>query len=347
MATTERRSFWSRITPGLTLMVLATLVAETLPGATRPSVYLSFPPVFIAETAVWGGGALIARSLTRRWNLGWPSLLLLALALAVAEEFIIQQTSIAPMAIQLQHVEYARAFGVNYVYFVWAAIYESVFVVLLPVMLAELIFPTRHTSVWGSWLGLAIAAFFFVPGAVMAWYGWVKIARPMLHAAPYDPERPLLLGAVIAIVVLFFIAIGPFRRALAKPAKPMTPPAPFVLGLLGFVFAVLVEAFAVLAFGQWPQVPPALPLGLAFAIVAAAITLVPAWLAHPNWRPAHRYGLMFGPVVGNMVAGYVGYIWATTPVDFWGKTVLDMIAVLALVALGFRLGKASSAAVPA
>jgi len=46
--------------------------------------------------------------------------LLLALALAVAEECLIQQTSLAPMVLKLKGEVYARAYGVNYVYFLWA-----------------------------------------------------------------------------------------------------------------------------------------------------------------------------------------------------------------------------------
>ena len=70
-----------------------------------------------------------------------PTCCALALALAIAEECLIQQTSLAPMVLQLKGEMYARAFGVNYVYFLWALVYEAVFVVFLPVHLVELIFP--------------------------------------------------------------------------------------------------------------------------------------------------------------------------------------------------------------
>ena len=87
------------------------MFAEVLPGATRFSSIFVFP----IEMAVWGGGAVWrARSSKRR--LGWWSLLLLGLALAVAEEFLIQQTSVAPMVIRLKGETWARAFGLNYVY---------------------------------------------------------------------------------------------------------------------------------------------------------------------------------------------------------------------------------------
>src|ERR1700749_5332801 len=76
-----------------TLLILAPVISEVLSGSTRLSILF----VLIPEVMVWGGGALLCRELVRRWRAGATSLLLLGLALSVAEEFIIQQTSIAPL----------------------------------------------------------------------------------------------------------------------------------------------------------------------------------------------------------------------------------------------------------
>ena len=98
MSASPRVSIWSRAAPGLSLMILAPLLAEILPGATRFSAIFVLP----IEICVWGGGALFIRYAVRRWRLGWRNMLLLALALAVAEECIIQQTSLAPLVISAQ-----------------------------------------------------------------------------------------------------------------------------------------------------------------------------------------------------------------------------------------------------
>ncbi|HSS96421.1 MAG TPA: hypothetical protein VLK33_05310, partial [Terriglobales bacterium] len=87
-------SRWQRLAPIFSLIFLAPFVAEVLSGATR----LSFIFVLIPEMMVWGCGALLIRDIVRRWQGGWTSMLCLGLALAVAEEFIIQQTSLAPLA---------------------------------------------------------------------------------------------------------------------------------------------------------------------------------------------------------------------------------------------------------
>ena len=136
----EKESWLRRALPAVTLMVLAPMVAEVLPGATRISAIFVLP----IEIVIWGGGAVMIREVVRRRRLGWLNMLLLAVALAVAEECLIQQTSLAPMVIKLKGAEYARAFGVNYVYLLWALVYESLFVVFIPIGLSELIFWRRR-----------------------------------------------------------------------------------------------------------------------------------------------------------------------------------------------------------
>src|ERR1700741_963201 len=125
-----------RLGPAITLMLLAPLIAEVLPGATRMSSIFVYP----IEVAIWGGGALLIRAAVRHWNLGWLNMFLMACALSIAEEFVIQQTSIAPMILQIVpgFPFYGRAGGVNYVYFLWALFYEAVLVVMVPVIVTEL-----------------------------------------------------------------------------------------------------------------------------------------------------------------------------------------------------------------
>ena len=129
-----------------TLLLLAPVIGEVLSGSTR----LSFLFVLIPEIMVWGGGALLCRELVRRWRAGAVSLLLLGLALSIAEEFIIQQTSLAPLPFAGANAAYGRYFGVNWIYFLFMLGYESVWVVLVPVQVTELCFPARRELPWLS-----------------------------------------------------------------------------------------------------------------------------------------------------------------------------------------------------
>src|SRR5258708_3509352 len=165
-------SRWQRIAPALVLVVVSPLVAEVLPGATPLRAMFVFP----IEMCVWGVGALLIRYAVRRWRLGWLNMLLLALCLSIAEECLIQQTSLAPLVVQLKGVVYARAFGVNYVYLLWALVYETVFVVFAPVYLVELIYPNQSKELWVNKFGLVATIVFFFIGRFLAWFTWTHIS---------------------------------------------------------------------------------------------------------------------------------------------------------------------------
>ena len=80
-----------RAAPVVTLLLLSPVIAEVLFGATRITTLF----VLLPQIGTWGCAALIIRDLVRRRRRGWPAILLLGVALAVAEETVIQQTSLA------------------------------------------------------------------------------------------------------------------------------------------------------------------------------------------------------------------------------------------------------------
>ena len=128
----------TRFAPAIwTLLLLAPFIGELLSGSTRASILF----VYVPEVMVWGVGALFCRELVRRWRAGGVSLLLLGLALSIAEEFIIQQTSLAPLPFPGSNAGYGRMWGVNLVYLLFMLGYESVWVVVVPVQVTELFFP--------------------------------------------------------------------------------------------------------------------------------------------------------------------------------------------------------------
>jgi hypothetical protein len=320
----ERRGFWRRIGPALTLAVVAPMVAEVLPGATRFSSIFVLP----IEICVWGLGAVIARECVRRWVLGWRGLVCLGLALAMAEEFVIQQTSVAPMVIQLKGVTYARAFGINYVYLLWALIYETVFVVLVPVAVAEMVFVERRKERWLSRGGWVVAGGLFLIGASLAWFSWTRIARvKVFHVAAYTPPVVTTLMACLVIAGL----IGVARRFKVGVGGSLI--APWVLCLGGFVWAVLLYGVVLLGFG----IAPWFPVGVAVA-VAVMLAVVPLVVLSrfEGASQAQSYWLVFGMITGAMLAGFIGFIGATKA-DLVFKIVVDVIAFALLVGLQRRV----------
>lgn len=329
----------SGLPPALLLMFLAPLMAEVLPGATRLSALFVLP----IQICVWGGGALLIRYAVRRWRLGWRNMLLLALALSVAEECLIQQTSLAPMVLYIKGEVYARAFGVNYVYFLWALAYETVFVVFLPIVLVELIFPERRDDVWLSRAGLATVTAFFVIGSLFAWYSWTQHARPnVFHVPVFNPPLEAVLIAIAAMAGLLYAALGPWRTKLARPAAPLPPPPAWGIAGCGFVWAVLWYGLVLLGFGIEPAFPPALAVGAGLILLSAILLRLPRWTAHTDWRVNYNHALVFGAMTGAMLAGFIGFIgWSTKP-DLYFKIAANIVAVGLMIMLGLRIKSANT-----
>jgi len=314
--------------PAITLMFLAPLIAEVLPGATRFSSIFVFP----VEVCVWGGGALLIRYAVKRWQLPWTSMLLLALALAVAEECIIQQTSLAPLVIRLKGLTYARAAGINYVYLLWALIYESTFVVFVPICLVELIYPARKERRWISKGGFFAVSPLFLLGSLLAWYSWNHIARTkVFHLPLYTPPAIAMILSVTLILLLIITALKtkPTPSQHSKTAPHLT-----LLSTLPAIWAILLFAIALLAFGIAPQFPPALAILLGLLLAITAITTVPRW----NLSPHHLFILLASILTGSMAVSFIGFIDTAGP-DLYFKIIINFIAVVLLIPLGSKIRK--------
>ncbi len=338
MSDIQKRSWFSSILPALTLMVMAPAIAELLPGATR----LSSAYVFPIEMLIWGSGAVLARFFVRKFRLGWFNLVLLALALAMAEELLIQQTSFASLVVQIKGVEYGRAAlmgsGFNYVYFVWAMLYEAIFVVCIPVALVEMMFPSRREDGWLNIWGIIVMAILFVPASFVAWYGWNIIARhTVFHLDPYHLPRDLAIASAAVIAVTILAAVGPTRRLLAGAAKPVTPPRPLALAVLGVMASGVIFAIEVLAFGAAPQIAPAIPVTAGVVLGLVMMAFVPGWTASPKWTPWHLVAMTFATAWANFGFLFIGFGGG---IDLYGKIAFDTIGVLAMIWIAaFYLGR--------
>jgi hypothetical protein len=325
--------WFKRMLPALSLMVLAPLIAEVLPGATRMSAIFVLP----IEILVWGGAAVLIREVVRRLQLGWLNMLLLAMALSVAEECVIQQTSLAPMVIKLKGVEYARDFDVNYVYFLWALIYESLFVVLIPIGLVELIFRDQREQGWLNAAGISTVGLLFVPGCFFAWFTWTQIARTkVFHLEPYTPPPFQMAIAAASIALLIALATGPLRHQLARRSNGLHPPHPLALFLLSGIATIVIFGLTLLGFGISPTFPPLAAVMIGLTLIVLLIAFLPRFYAHKSWTTWHQVAILYGAILTNMAIFFVGFIGAT-PLDFYGKVIVDTISVVLLFWLALRM----------
>ena len=329
---TAGRKRGGRAAPVITLLLLAPIAGELLFGSTRLTAAFALVP----QVGTWGCAALLIRHFAR--GRGWGCVLLLGLALAVAEECVIQQTSLAPLVgADPQHI-YSRALGVNWVYLLWALGYASAWIVLLPIQLTELIFPDRREEPWIGRRGTAIAAVVFALASLLAWYTWTQVFVPKFFPqSAYTPPLPTVAIALGAIALLAAIALT--RRPL--PRRPeASAPGPWPIGLLAFIFAVAWSGMALIAYGVAPRLPAGIPIVLGLALAALALALLRRWTAAADWRDAHRCALVIGALSGSMAGGFaVLVVGAAGTFDVVGKLVLNVVALLLLVRLARRVGR--------
>jgi hypothetical protein len=316
------------------LVLLAPFIAEVLSGSTRTS----FLFVFVPEVMVWGVGALLCRELVRRWRAGGTSLLLLGLALSVAEEFIIQQTSIAPLPFPGSHADYGRMLGINLVYLLFMLGYESVWVVVIPVQVTELFFPSRAAQPWLRKRGAVVASVVFLVGSRIAWYGWTQQARPRLHAAPYHPPLALIalgLIAIVGLVALAYLVRGVSRKSSDSSQKAI--PA-WLAGLIAFVMGAMWFELVAQLFVPKPVQPFWIAIVAGIAWAALAFTLFSKWASRTTWSELHRFASAFGATLGCMATPYLT-IATWSKIDIVGKLIFDALALAGFLLLGSKVIK--------
>ena len=307
------------------LLLLSPIFSELLSGSTRVTTIL----VLIPSTGVWGCAALLIREVARRRGGRW-TILLLGLALAVAEECIIQQTSLAPLiGIKPEHA-YARAFGVNWVYFLWALGFESIWAVVVPVALTEIVFPERRHEPWLRRRGIIIAGVVLAMSSFVAWFAWTQVFLPKFFPqSAYHPPLAAFAVALAAIAALVAAALLLGRRA-AMPAPPPAsePPRPASLVVFALVSALPWYLLILLAFGARPHWPVAVPLlgGMALALVVFAA--LRRWSGRPGWNDSHRLALVSGVAIATLIGGSIALAAGKAlPVDRIGQIVFNLAAL--------------------
>ena len=233
------------------------------------------------------------------------SLLLLGLALSVAEEFVIQQTSIAPLPWLGSIPAYGRVWGVNWCYFLYMLGYEAVWIVLVPILVTELAFPDRRHQTWLRPRGLVLSGTVFGFGSFIAWFTWTQQARPsVFHVPVYEPPRLTLALGGLAIVVLAVAAYA--ARGAGRPTAARRAPRPWVLAVAAMVFGFPWSGLMILVFVPQMGLPLWIPMVVGGAWGIAAALLMTRWASSSDWHDGHRWALAFGALLVCMLAGFLG-----------------------------------------
>jgi hypothetical protein len=333
-----------QVAPTLTLLVLSPVIVELLFGST----HLTIISALIPEIGFYGGAALIIRYLVRRQHRGWVSILLLGMAFAIFEEFLIVQTSVSPalfVGSTFPYI-YGRLFGVNWVYLLWAVGYESVWGIVLPIYLTELIFPNRRNDPWLGKRGLSTIVAVFVLASAISWYIWTQVVAPAAIGSIYSPPLYLIIFASAMIVVLGISALGP--RPTLHPAQRTArmAPQPWLVGSLILVVSLIWFVLVAFAFDTIPAIPAPISIIVGLIVAGTVLFLIKSLSASINWRDTHQLAIIIGGLETSMLAGF----WASgivLAIDFIGKIIFNSIAVILLFYLASRLHNRSRREMPA
>jgi hypothetical protein len=319
-----------RAAPAAALLVLSPVIVEVLFGATHITMlYLLIPQI-----CIYGGAALIIRTLARQR--GWSAILLLGIAFAIAEECVILQTSVSPVLFggDPNHI-YSWKFGVNWVYLLWALIYESIWAILLPIQLVELIFPTQRDESWADNRGLAITAALFLLASVAVWYRFTQVG--IVPGKAYDAPLPQVMIALAIVVALGFAAFALWKPLHRAKITAHRVPSPRMVGVAAFGMALPWFILPILAYVGPASLPAFIPIIIGLAWAIGSLFIINRWASNLAWQDTHRLAMITGALVASMLAGFLIVGPTLSPVDLIGKLALNGVAVILLIYLARKI----------
>lgn len=327
---------WLRtFAPIATLIVLAPVLAELLPGI----VHITNLWLLLPEMAVYGTVAVAIRYITLERHRGWGTLLLLGIAFGIALECIILQTSLTPQFFPAGVNSFGWASGVQWIYLIALVGFESVYAIVLPIKLTELIFPDRRHDPWLDKRGFIITIIVFLVSSLGVWLLWNRVGLQRYGPSTY--QVPVLyVGLALVIVAALVIGTLYLRPGVGRVGSAGHRAwSPWLVGPIAFIFGLfwfIPIAFPYLEPAQFDGLSPFIPIG--FALVWSGLTLL--FVRHQTtgqgWRDGHRLALIFGAILASMVGGVLLVVTAE-PIDKLGKLAFDLIAIIALAWFAWRM----------
>jgi hypothetical protein len=321
------------------LIFLSPVITELLAGTVRLSnIWLLVP-----EMAVYGFAALLIREVVRRKCRGWGTILLLGIAFAIAEECVILQTSLPPQFFPPAFDEsFGWAYGVQWIYLLAIVWNESVYAVVLPIYLTEMLFPSKREALWLGRRELVISGIILVLASIGVWQLWSHGGLPKYGPSTYQVP-PLYIVAALLVIAALVTGTLAFRLSSRHMSKKNSrrAPAPWLVGFLAFGFGVAWFLMIGLAFvppATLQGISPIVPIVIGLIWIGLGLSIVWRISSAGNWQDRHRLALIFGASLASMVGGTLEVL-ADAPIDIIGKYGFDLIAVGLFIWLTIRVRK--------
>ncbi|MFE6450313.1 hypothetical protein [Nocardiopsis dassonvillei] len=279
-----------RLIPPLVLLVLSPFVGEYLLGNITPEpatwAFMLLPLVLL-----YGGGALLIREVTRRLGRGYPTMFVLAVGYGLIEEGIVLGTLFNREYLGLGLLEYGWTpeLGTSPVWSSYVVGIHSVWSILVPIVLVELLFPARAREPWLRVPGtVGVAVVYLLGGALLG------LGNYYTYRFFASPAQVAVVLALVAACVVCGLLLRPGRARDGRVPHPLALAAVALVCGSGFI---LVQENGV--------VPAAVTLAVMFslALTAGAVLLVSSGRA--GWTVHHTLGAVAGAVATYCWAGFM------------------------------------------
>ncbi|MBM4446114.1 MAG: hypothetical protein FJ023_02015 [Chloroflexi bacterium] len=318
-----------KLLPAVILFFLAPAIAELLSGSAPPVEFFS-PVGFALLTTLYGSGAILARELTIHWRKGWASLLALGAAYGIVEEGLMVKSFFDPNWVDLGILgSYGRWAGVNWVWSVQVTLYHTFISIVIPILLAELIFFNRRNEAWVGRKGFIILPIILAADVTLGYFFLTAYRPPTAHYI-------LMLVIVAALVLL----------AWRLPSQPFAPKVisqrhPFWFWLTGFLGTI---AFFIVFWGlPHTTLPPCLTILTGLGLVALIIWGM-MWMSGNGaaWTGMHQLALAAGPLSFFILLTPIQEFDASRKDNPAGMTLVGLATLMFLVWLWWRVKRSQS-----
>ena len=304
-----------RLVPALALLLIAPFTGELLLGNLPPEP-ASWAFMLIPLVLLYGGGALLIREVARRLHRGYPTMAVLAVAYGLTEESFVVGTLFNPdyLGLDLLDHGWVPALGTSPIWAVYVVGIHAVWSILVPIVLAEHLFPARSRTPWLPVPGLILVVVVYLAGAVL-------LALGTFFTTGFFPQpRQLAVVAMLAAAAVLIAVLLPRAPRRSGPA-----PAPTRVAL-----TTLLACSAFIG-TQLVPTPPVLTILLMLVVIGATAAQVVRFSTGSGWGPAHRVAAASGAVGTYCWTGFV--IQTTT----YGATLPGILAQSGFVILAVLL----------
>jgi hypothetical protein len=281
----------------LSLCLLAAVIPESIASLNTPFLaYVLDPFTLVWMVLAYGGAALLIREAMVRKRLGWTSIIVLGWAYAAINEGMVAGTwfKMKPEGFQI-------ILGVDWLWAVALSIFHACFSMVVPICLANLLFPHIATHPWLRARGIKIAL--------------GSLVLLMVLGLLINNHRPwvLLVGIYVAVLAYSGLSLPPARprrHSFARPPSLWRLHGTGFAGYIGF-FLVMYAVPAIVGHASHADATQIIDIGALLAFAGWAVFLVRKWTRSAGWGSQQTLALITGSMAcATLVSLVVPLGWA-------------------------------------